>query len=91
MDGSSALNGGEVGILLIELGKEKFKYSIRFKFLVTNNMAQYEALLSRLRLAKKIWAGKVILFTDFQLIAQQVLRECEVRDPLLSKYHSLVG
>ena len=77
--------------MLIELGKEEFKYSIRFKFLVTNNVTEYEVLLSGLRLAKKIRASKVIVFIDSQLIAWKVLREYEVRDLLLLKYHSLIG
>ena len=55
---------------MVRLRKEDFKYSIRFKFPVTNNVAKYEALLSGLRLAKKIWAEKIILFTDSQLIAR---------------------
>ena len=76
---------------MIELGKEEFKYFIRFKFLVTNNVTEYEVLLSGLRLAKKIRASKVIVFIDSQLIAWKVLREHEVRDPLLLKYHSLVS
>ena len=76
--------------MLIEPGKEEFKYSIIFKFSVTNNVAEYEALFSRLRLIKKIRIRKVVLFTKSHLIARQVLGEYEVRDPLLAKYHSLV-
>ena len=53
-------------------------------------MAKYEAFLSGMRLAKKIRARKIILFTDSKFIAQQVLRDYEVRDPLLAKYHNLV-
>ena len=56
--------------MLIELDKKEFKYSIKFKFPVTNIMVEYEALLSRLRLAKKIWASKVIVFIDSQLMAR---------------------
>ena len=54
VDGSSAQKDGGVGILLVGPGKEKFKYSIRFRFSVTNNIFEYEALLLGLKLAKKI-------------------------------------
>ena len=54
MDGSSA--------------QEEFKYSIKFKFLITNNVAEFETLLSRSRLAKKIRANKITIHTDLQLI-----------------------
>ena len=91
VNGSLAQEGGGVGIFLIGLGKKEFKYSIKFKFLITNNMAEYEALLSGLRLVKKIWAERVTLFTDSQLIAQQVMGEYGVKDSLLARYHSMVG
>ena len=54
---------------MVESGKKEFKYSIRFRFLITNNVVEYEALLSGLRLAKKIHARKIVLFTDSKLIA----------------------
>ena len=63
------MKGGGIGILMVRPEKEEFKYSIRFRFPITNNVAEYEALLSGLRLAKKIQARKVLLFTDSQLIA----------------------
>ena len=69
VDGSSTQESGGAGILLFGLGKEEFKYFIRSKFLVTNNVAKYETLLSGLSLAKKIQARKIILFTDSQFIA----------------------
>ena len=69
---------GWVGILFIGPEKKEFKYSIRFKFPVTNNVAAYEALLLGLRLAKKIRVSKVTIFTDSQLIVRQVLGEYEV-------------
>ena len=60
---------------MVGLGNEEFKYFIRFRFLVTNNMVEYEALLSGLKLAKKIQARKIVLFVDSQLITQQILEE----------------
>ena len=61
VDESLVQEGGDARILLVGPKKEEFKYSIRFRFPVTNNVEEYEALFSGLRLAKKIHAGKIIL------------------------------
>ena len=56
--------GAGVGILLIGSDKEEFCYSIKFMFPITNNVVEYESLLEGLRLAKKIWVEKLIVFPD---------------------------
>ena len=57
---------------MISHNKEELKYYVKFKFLVTNNVAEYEALLFGLRLAQKIRVKKVIVFSNSQLVAIQV-------------------
>ena len=64
VDGSSAPKNAGAGILLVGSDKEKFKYSIKFTFPITNNAAEYEALLAGLQLAKRIRAEKVKIFVD---------------------------
>ena len=46
VDGSSAPESAGAGILLVGPDKKEFKYSIKFTFPVTNNAAEYEALLA---------------------------------------------
>ena len=46
VDGSSASESAGAGILLVGPDKEEFKYSIKFTFSITNNAAEYEALLA---------------------------------------------
>ena len=65
VDGSSAQEGVGVGILLIGSDKEEFKCSIKFTFLITNNLMEYEALLAGLRLVRRIRADRVKVFVDF--------------------------
>ena len=48
VDGSSTQKGVGAGILLIGLDKEEFKCSIKFTFPITNNAAEYKALLAGL-------------------------------------------
>ena len=51
------------------LSKKSLSFFIIFKFLVTNNDSEYEALVSVLRLAKKIQANKITIYIDSQFIA----------------------
>ena len=64
LDRLSTLEGGRARILLIGPNKEEFKYSIRFKFPVTNNVTYYKTLLLGLQLAKKILARKIVVHID---------------------------
>ena len=61
--------------MLIGPSKQEFRYCIKFMFPITNNAAEYEALLVGLRLAKKNRVKKLIVFADSQLVVQQVSGE----------------
>ena len=52
VDGSSTETSYGAGIILVSPDGVKLSCAVRFKFKVTNNQAEYEALLSGLRLAK---------------------------------------
>jgi len=47
-------------------------------FTMTNNSAEYEAFLAGLQIAKDIWAKRVKICTDSQLVASQVTYEYQV-------------
>jgi ribonuclease HI len=49
-DGSLKLGGGGVGVLFISPRGEQLRYIFQILFEVSNNEAEYEALLHRLRL-----------------------------------------
>ena len=55
--------------MLVGLKREEFKYYIKFKFSITNNIVEYEALLLGLRLAKKIRTNNITVYTYSQLMA----------------------
>ena len=55
-------------ILLISPSKKKLKCYIKFGFPITNNVAEYEALLSVLQLTRKIRDEKVTMFINPQLV-----------------------
>ena len=50
-DGSLKLDGGGTGVLFISPMGEQLKYVFQILFKVSNNEAEYEALLHGLRLA----------------------------------------
>ena len=47
---------------------EILKYTVRLQFLATNNEAEYEALLTRLSLAKVLESKTLIVQADSQLV-----------------------
>ncbi|XP_073098883.1 uncharacterized protein [Elaeis guineensis] len=72
VNGSS--NAIRSGARLPLLGLEGFttKYALRFSFPTTNNEAEYEALLTELRIAKELGVSKLKICTDSQLVARQL-------------------
>ena len=90
VDGSSTHENGGVGVLLLGPDHQEFQYSLRFMFPTTNNAAEYEALLAGLRLANRVKAERITIYTDSQLVTRQVSGEYEIRDPSLKKYYDLV-
>jgi ribonuclease HI len=53
-DGSYTLRGAEAGVVLIPSEGDMLKYAIQIKFSTTNNSAEYEGLVTRLRLGKEL-------------------------------------
>mgnify|MGYP001582758422 CR=1 FL=1 len=52
---------------------------------VTNNVAEYRALIKALELARKHTEEKLVCFLDSQLIVRQLLGEYRVKNPELMK------
>lgn len=65
---------------------EELEYAIVFGIKATNNEAEYEALVNRIKRAHKLEAREVRVRSDSKLIVDQVLREYEVREERMEKY-----
>ena len=74
-DGSLKLEGGGAGVLLISPSGEQIKYVLQIKFAVSNNEAEYEALLHGLRLAISLSIKHLLVYGDSLLVIQQVNKE----------------
>ncbi|XP_074363336.1 uncharacterized protein LOC141703798 [Apium graveolens] len=65
------------------------KQAVKFKFPVTNNEAEYEGLIAGLKLALKLEAGVIDIFSDSQLVVKQVLGEFKAINDRMSTYMQL--
>ncbi|XP_072056383.1 uncharacterized protein [Arachis hypogaea] len=71
VDGASNDNGCGAGIPLRDKKGVYAEQSIKFMFQATNNQAEYEALLSGLKLAKEIQVPNLQVYCDSLLVVQQ--------------------
>ena len=67
------------------------KYEIQLKFPVTNNEAEYEAILTRLRIAQALGAKNILLRSDSQLVIRQVKGDFEAKETRMQKYLRLTN
>ncbi|XP_071739728.1 uncharacterized protein [Rutidosis leptorrhynchoides] len=63
-DGASCAEGAGTGLVLASPSSEEHTYALRFNFDVTNNEAEYEALLAGLNIAHKMNVTKLRAFTN---------------------------
>lgn len=96
IDGACRGNPGEGGAGIFfqdEKGTPLLK-AYRYIGTATNNIAEYRALILALEKAQKLRAESLILYSDSQLIVNQVNGEYRVRDaklkPLLRRTLSLI-
>ncbi|XP_077223343.1 uncharacterized protein LOC143856947 [Tasmannia lanceolata] len=86
VDGSSNYLGCGVGLVLTGPENFVFDYSVRFGFQVSNNEAEYEALLSRMKLVIQTWARRLKVYSDSQLVVNQIQGTYEARNDRMRKY-----
>ncbi|GKV49002.1 hypothetical protein SLEP1_g55776 [Rubroshorea leprosula] len=91
VDGAANVEGSGAGAVL--LGPEGFKseHALRFKFQTTNNAVEYEALIYGLKLASELKVQSIQVFSNSQLVVGQVNGSCDIRDPQLNRYASVVN
>jgi ribonuclease HI len=88
VDGASSGNPGYSGagiIIFDEYGTEISRDSI-FLGKMTNNMAEYEALLRALQKAHEYGAQDVVAHTDSLLVANQIIGTYKINNDILREY-----
>jgi ribonuclease HI len=85
-DGSLKLSGGGVGVLFISLRGEQLKYVLQILFEVSNNKAEYEALLHGQRVAISLGIKQLLVYGNSLLVVQQVNKEWDINKDTMDAY-----
>jgi ribonuclease HI len=85
-DGSLKLDGGGAGVLLISPKGEQLKYVLQILWEVSNNVAEYEALLHGLHLVISLGIKRLLVYGDSLLVIQQVNKEWDCNKETMDAY-----
>jgi ribonuclease HI len=85
-DGSLKLDGRGAGVLFISPKGEQLKYVLQILWEVSNNEAEYEALLHGLRLAISLGIKRLLVYGDSLLVIQQVNKEWDCNKETMDAY-----
>lgn len=89
IDCSSRESSGGAGIILISPEGFKIQQALKFAFPITNNMAEYEALIGGLKLAIELEVKVLDIFGDSQLVAKQLNKEFKAHNDRMAAYLTL--
>ena len=85
-DGSSAQKRGGVGVVITTPDGEILKYGVRLRFPAINNEAEYESILTGLRLRKAFGVKNLLILSDSKLVIEKIKGEYEVKEERMQKY-----
>jgi ribonuclease HI len=89
-DGSKMLMGLGAGVILTSPKGDKLQYVLQMHFRASNNVAEYEALVHGLKLAKEIGIRRILCFGDSDLVVHQVSGEWDAKDANMASYRFYV-
>ncbi|RLM73650.1 uncharacterized protein C2845_PM15G06780 [Panicum miliaceum] len=85
-DGSLMKVRAGAGLIFISPLGVRMRYMIRLHFPASNNVAEYEALLNRLRIAIELGIRRLDILGDSQLVVEQVMKKWSYHDPKMVTY-----
>ncbi|KAK8919324.1 hypothetical protein KSP39_PZI022022 [Platanthera zijinensis] len=86
VDGASGRNSFGGGVILASPEGIRIEQALKIHFTLTNNQAEYEAIIAGLRLARELGIQDIRVFTDSLVVARHISGEFEVREPTLQLY-----
>ena len=89
-DGSKMCTGLGANIVLTSPKGDKLKYVLQIHFAASNNVAEYEALIHRLQLAKELGIRRILCYGDSDLVVQQSSGDWDTKDANMASYRFLV-
>ena len=78
-------------MILLSPEQDVLKYGVQLQFPTTNNEAEYEAVLTRLRIAKALGVRNLKLNSDSKLMVGQITKEYEVKEDMMKRYLKLTN
>ena len=88
-DGSSTANLGGVGVVLYNKGEEIMALLFKLEFLCFNNIAEYEAYLTRLATVFEMGIKHLKVIGDSNLVVCQAKGSFLLKEPSLAPYKML--
>src|SRR5215216_6055428 len=85
-DGSKLRNGLGAGIVLTSPKRDQLKYVLQIHFAASNNVAEYEALVHGLKVAKEIGIRRILCYGNSDLVIQQVSGHWDALDANMALY-----
>ena len=79
-DGSLMKKGAGIRLVFVSPLGVRMRYAIRINFSVSNNVAEYEALVNGLRIAIELGIRWLDVQGDSQLVVDQVMKESSCHD-----------
>ena len=89
-DDSKMRTGLGAGVVLTSPKGDKLKYALQIHFAASNNMAEYEALIHGLRLAKELGIRRILCYGDSDLVVRQSSGDWDAKDANMASYRFLV-
>ena len=90
VDGASNQKGSGIRLVLISPEKVIIEKSLRLDFSVTNNEAEYKAMLIGMAMVQRMGGKSIKVFSDSRLIVGQAKGEFEAKDERIQGYLSQV-
>ncbi|XP_070004427.1 uncharacterized protein [Nicotiana sylvestris] len=84
-DGSSNVRGAGLGVVLVAPAGETIRQAIKCHS-ITNNEAEYEAMIAGLELARELDISQIIIKSDSQLVVNQILGTYTAREASMQQY-----
>ena len=89
-DGSLMKTGARAGLLFISPLGVRIRYVIQIHFAASNNVVEYKALVTGLRIAIELGVRRLDVRGDSQLVIDQVMKASSYHDPKMEAYYKEV-
>src|SRR5664279_5342781 len=89
-DGSKMRGGLGAGNVLTSPKGDRLEYALQIHFKASKNVAEYEALVHSLWLAKEIDIQRILCFGDSDLVIQQISGNWDAKDANMAAYRFFV-